>query len=322
VHLARTIRRGDEALAKALLASAQRICAVALSGISPAARTVAGEVVVVRFVERFAAAVGAGDWTVLLTWVDATCERYAAILPLVTLFAGALNAIAAEIAQSAAAGLDALELDVVAGELERLASRPRLVRESRGVDPIDEIDVVLDDLVARLDSSDPLTAEHSRAVSAWCARLAKRLALSKSDAIHVARCGLVHDVGKIMTPPQILNAPRALGDEEMAIMRRHAEDGAKIVAATPLALALVPSVRHHHERFDGHGYPDGLRGGGIVRPARIVAVADAFNAMIGRRPYRPPFPPAAALERLNDNRGTQFDPIVVDAMIDVVTNRS
>ncbi len=104
-------------------------------------------------------------------------------------------------------------------------------------------------------------------------------------------------------------------------MRRHAEDGALMIAAMPLVSHMTPAVRNHHERFDGRGYPDGLAGGAIPSFARIVAVADAFNAMIGRRPYRPPFAPSVALERLVESRGTQFDPIVVDAMVDVITNR-
>ena len=214
------------------------------------------------------------------------------------------------------------ELDVVQTEVERLAARPRLVRDAARHEAIDEIDVALDDLITRLDASDELTAEHSRAVSSWCARLAHRLALAKHDAIDVARAGLIHDVGKITTPSAILNAPRALDDDEMAIMRDHAVAGAKMVAAIPLVAHFTPAVRNHHERFDGRGYPDGLRASTIPIATRIVTVADAFNAMIGRRPYRPPFSPAVALERLEANRGTQFDPIVVDAMIDVVTNRN
>jgi len=290
-----------------------------MSRLAAADRTVAAEVVVMRFVERFSTAVGAADWTALLSWVDGACRRYAGILPAPALIATAVDAVARELA-GATHSLDAAELQVVREEVERLISRPRAVAESAN-EPIDELDVALDDLLMRLEGADVLTAEHSRAVSRWCARLAKRLALSKADAIHVTRAGLVHDVGKLTTPNEILNAPRRLSDEEMDVMRKHAEEGAKIVAATPLAVGLFPAVRNHHERFDGRGYPDGLAGSAIPSAARIVSVADAFNAMIGRRPYRPPFPPAVALERLNENRGTQFDPIVVDAMIDVVTNR-
>ena len=105
-------------------------------------------------------------------------------------------------------------------------------------------------------------------------------------------------------------------------MRGHSAAGAAIVAEVPLIANLVPAVRSHHERFDGTGYPDRLKFEAIPREARIVAVADAFNAMIGRRPYRPPLAPSVALEQLVQGRGTQFDPDIVDAMIDVVTHRA
>ena len=133
---------------------------------------------------------------------------------------------------------------------------------------------------------------------------------------------MIHDIGKVTTPAAILGAPRRLTDGEMQIMRQHAEAGAVIVAEVPLIANLIPAVRNHHERFDGSGYPDRLKWEAIPRVARIVAVADSFNAMIGRRPYRPPLAPSAALERLVEGRGDQFDPDIVDAMIDVVTNKA
>lgn len=318
----RPTRRGDERLAVALTERSRDITAAVLARLGASDRTVAAEILSMRFVERFGTAVGAADWTPLLSWVDASCNRYAGVLPAPALMTAAVGAVGGALADISATGLDAAELTLVRGEVERLAGRPRLVREPASYEVIDEIDVALDDLLTRLHQRDPLTAEHSRAVSAWCARLARRLSLAKHDAVHVARCGLIHDVGKISTPLEILNAPRRLDDDEMTVMRRHAEDGAAIIAATPLATHLTPAVRNHHERFDGDGYPDRLAGGAIPNSARIVAVADAFNAMIGRRPYRAPLAPAVALEQLERHRGSQFDPIIVDAMIDVVTNRT
>jgi putative nucleotidyltransferase with HDIG domain len=307
-------------LALALRDAKRQLTAVALNAVSPAHRTVGAEIVMQRFVERFAAAVEAADWTALLGWVDHACKRFAGILPIAALLAAVADAVGG-FALERGSSLDAGQVELVRGEVERLAAMPRLVREPALHEAIDEIDVVLDDLITRVDQADPLTAEHSRAVASWCRRLGRRLSLDKHDIVHVTRCGLIHDIGKITTPPEILNAPRKLDDEEMTIMRRHAEEGAKIIAVTPLAANLTPAVRNHHERFDGRGYPDGLAGGAIPSTARIVAVADAFNAMIGRRPYRPPFAPSLALERLVESRGTQFDPIVVDAMVDVVTSR-
>jgi putative nucleotidyltransferase with HDIG domain len=207
--------------------------------------------------------------------------------------------------------------------VEAAIARPRrIARVSSAHEAIDEIDVVLDDLLTQLDQSDALTAEHSRAVASWCGRLAKRLGSSKDEIVHLTRAGLIHDIGKVTTPAEILGAPRRLDDEEMEIMRRHAEAGAFIVQDVPLIRHLTPAVRNHHERFDGTGYPDRLRFEDIPYVARVVAVADSFNAMIGRRPYRPPLAPSVALERLVEGRGDQFDPDIVDAMIDVVTLRA
>jgi HD-GYP domain-containing protein (c-di-GMP phosphodiesterase class II) len=108
----------------------------------------------------------------------------------------------------------------------------------------------------------------------------------------------------------------------MNVMRRHAEDGGAIITAIPLLAQHTPAVRGHHERLDGRGYPDGLAASKIPLAARIVSVADSFNAMIGNRPYRQPMRPATALEELKRHAGTQFDPEVIEAMNDVLTKRS
>jgi putative nucleotidyltransferase with HDIG domain len=183
---------------------------------------------------------------------------------------------------------------------------------------IDEIDATLNALIARLESADSLTAEHSRAVSSWCARLARRLGMTSEEVALASRSGLVHDVGKLRTPAEILNAPRSLSAEEWQIMRAHALVGESIVLGIPIIQHLSVAVRSHHERIDGKGYPDGIKGLRIPTIARLVAVADCFNAMIGRRPYRKPMPPSIALMELERHRGTQFDPEIVDAMIDIV----
>jgi putative nucleotidyltransferase with HDIG domain len=170
-----------------------------------------------------------------------------------------------------------------------------------------DIDATLSNLLESLDVAAPLMAEHSRAVAAWCERLARALGLSEDEITFAARCGLIHDIGKLQTPPEILNAPRTLSPQEWAIMRDHAAAGARIIETLPLLVALIPSVRGHHERLDGRGYPDGLGPSAISLTTRIVTVADCFNAMIGRRPYRLPLSPADALDELERNRGTQFD---------------
>lgn len=193
--------------------------------------------------------------------------------------------------------------------------RAESVEEPRS---IDETDARINDLIATLENADLLTAEHSRAVASWCTRLARKLGLSESDVTLLTRCGLLHDIGKLKVPREVLNAPRALNAAEWKIIRAHAAAGESLAKKEPLLRETLPAIRSHHERFDGGGYPDDLRGEGIPFIARVVSVADCFNAMIGRRPYRPPLTPSYALEELRSNRGLQFDPDVVDAMEEVI----
>ena len=180
------------------------------------------------------------------------------------------------------------------------------------------VDAAIDAFLVRLDEADEASAEHSRAVSLWCRRLARRLSLDEEMCAFVARGGLLHDVGKTLTPKEVLRAPRALTPDEWLVMREHAAIGGAMVREVTLLEPYAPAARSHHERIDGSGYPDGLRGDEISLPIRIVTVADSFNAMIGRRPYRLPLSPAIALDQLRRHVSTQFDPLVVEAMIDIV----
>ncbi len=126
---------------------------------------------------------------------------------------------------------------------------------------------------------------------------------------------LLHDVGKIFTPKEILFKPGPLTDEEWKIMRRHPVEGAEILEKISGLKELAKIVRHHQEWYDGSGYPDGLRGEQIPIGARVATVVDAFDAMISDRPYRKGIPLEKAIEELKRNRGTQFDPAVVDTML-------
>ncbi|HEV3086267.1 MAG TPA: HD domain-containing phosphohydrolase [Candidatus Elarobacter sp.] len=304
---------GDGRAAVALQSRALEIARTAVGKLAASDRTLAAKMIALRFVERCAASLATGDPNVLCRWVDRACERYAGIVPACDVIAAALDVV--ETLHGAVAGK-------LRENVQGIVARPRLVKAAARHEAVDEVDVVLDRLLTELNQSDVLTAEHSRAVSSWCARLGKRLGMEKSEIVRVTRAGLIHDIGKVTTPPEILGAPRRLDDDEMAIMRRHAEEGAIIVARIPLLTNLIPGVRNHHEKFDGTGYPDGLRREAIPDIARVIAVADAFNAMIGRRPYRAPLAPSEALERLVESRGNHFDPDVVDAMVDVVTSRA
>jgi HD-GYP domain-containing protein (c-di-GMP phosphodiesterase class II) len=184
--------------------------------------------------------------------------------------------------------------------------------------PIAECDVAIAERIATLELIDPLTADHSRAVAAWSRRIAERLGLARDESLHASRSGLIHDIGKSAVPLALLVAPRALESGERAQIEEHVVLGERMVNEQPVLRPFAPAVRHHHERYDGRGYPDGLRGEAIPLVTRIVSVADAFNAMIDRRPYRAPRSPAAALLELVHERGRQFDPAIVDAMILVV----
>jgi putative nucleotidyltransferase with HDIG domain len=198
--------------------------------------------------------------------------------------------------------------------------RPRVAASRFGGDAIEEIDLLINDLIARLFDKDRLTGEHSQAVSLWCVRLARKLGLDSTATVAVQRGGLLHDIGKVSTPNEILNAPRRLTDEERRIMERHPAEGAEIVVDDAKLREYIPMIRSHHERLDGCGYPDGLAADEIPLAVRIVTVADCFNAMIGRRPYRPPLAPSFALEELRRHQGTHFDPALVDAMVRVVND--
>ncbi|MBV8581005.1 MAG: HD-GYP domain-containing protein [Candidatus Eremiobacteraeota bacterium] len=174
---------------------------------------------------------------------------------------------------------------------------------------------VIDGVLAMLKARDEATCAHSHATGAWCRRLSEAMGLSTMTTDVVVKAGVLHDVGKIATPDAILFKPGSLTEPEWIVMQQHAEFGAQILAELPALSAYAPIVRAHHERWDGRGYPYGLQGEQIPFEARVVAVADAFHAMISARPYRPAIAQREAMEILREGRGTQWDGAVVDAMI-------
>jgi putative nucleotidyltransferase with HDIG domain len=168
-------------------------------------------------------------------------------------------------------------------------------------------------LVATLDARDRYTAGHSAAVAIYARDIAARMGLDEAmqDLAHL--CGLVHDIGKIGLPAGLLEKPGALTLEERREMQRHSEIGERILANVDTYADIAPIVRHHHERVDGQGYPDGLRGEAIPTLSRIIAVADAYNAMTSDRPYRDAMPSRVARLRLAQAVEAQFDTAVVAA---------
>ena len=179
-------------------------------------------------------------------------------------------------------------------------------------------DEVVASLLAAIEARDPATSDHSRAVGAWCRRIAKVMGLSLEQQEFADLCGTLHDVGKVSTPVEILLKAGPLTEEEWVVMRAHSRIGAKMLERIPSLKEISAIVRAHHERMDGKGYPDRLSGTQIPLMSRIIAVADSFHAMISKRPYRDPMPIPRAIDILTEGRGTQWDPTVVDAMLSIL----
>jgi putative nucleotidyltransferase with HDIG domain len=168
-------------------------------------------------------------------------------------------------------------------------------------------------LVATLDARDRYTAGHSAAVAIYARDIAKRLGLGEDQSQLAHLCGLVHDIGKIGLPPGLLEKPGALTLEERRQMQEHSAIGERILAKVEDYAEIATIVRHHHERMDGMGYPDGIAGEEIPLISRIIAVADAYNAMTSDRPYRDAMPSRVARMRLAQGVEGQFDTTTVAA---------
>jgi putative nucleotidyltransferase with HDIG domain len=168
-------------------------------------------------------------------------------------------------------------------------------------------------LVTTLDARDRYTAGHSAAVAIYARDIAARMSLREDEQRLVHLCGLVHDIGKIGLPPGLLEKPGALTLDERRQMEEHSMIGERILSQVEDYSEIARIVRHHHERMDGHGYPDGIAGEEIPLLSRIIAVADAYDAMTSDRPYRDAMPSQVARMRLAQAVGSQFDTSVVAA---------
>jgi len=217
-----------------------------------------------------------------------------------------------------------MQLRFVQHAANRIASAESDLQQvnSRLESSLDDLEMhslgTLQALVAAVDAKDSYTARHSMAVTDYAVATGRRLGLDEQDLKSLERVGLLHDVGKIGTPESILLKPVGLTDEEMQVIREHPEMGGHIVETIPFLAHLMPAVRSHHERWDGLGYPDRLKGDAIPLLARILAVADAFDAMTSDRPYRKGMPTSSAAEEMVRSKGIQFDPDVVDALLSAI----
>jgi HD-GYP domain-containing protein (c-di-GMP phosphodiesterase class II) len=170
-------------------------------------------------------------------------------------------------------------------------------------------------LLMALDARDDYTAEHSSEVLSLVMAVSEDLGLETRETLHTADVALLHDIGKIGIPNEILEKPAPLSEDEWTVMRRHPVIGERILNEVPGFETVANAVRHEHERWDGTGYPDGLKAEEIPVASRIVLACDAYHAMISERPYRDPLSEAQAREQLRTHSGTQFDPGVVDALL-------
>jgi putative nucleotidyltransferase with HDIG domain len=202
-------------------------------------------------------------------------------------------------------------------QADSLSARTAELSEAYAVLEQDALEAV-ETLNATVDARDPYTAGHSQRVQEIALSIARELGIEgrELDAIHHA--GLFHDIGKLGVPDAILTKPATLTDQEYELMKQHPADGARIVAKFGRLRDAVPLIRHHHERWDGRGYPNGLAGRSIPLGAAVVGLADAWDAMTTDRPYHRALRREEAEAELRKHRGTQFAPAVVDAFFRVL----
>jgi putative nucleotidyltransferase with HDIG domain len=184
---------------------------------------------------------------------------------------------------------------------------------------------VIRSLVLALDSRDPYTAGHSSRVALYSLWIARQLDMAEEEAMHFYRAALMHDIGKIGVPDRVLLKADSLNEEEFQIMISHTTIGARILSKMEPEKRMLQATevaKYHHEKMDGTGYPEGLRGESIPYNARIVAVADAFDAMTTDRPYAMGRSYREGVEEIIRCAGTHFDPVVVEAFEKVMRDRS
>jgi putative nucleotidyltransferase with HDIG domain len=169
-------------------------------------------------------------------------------------------------------------------------------------------------LAAAIDAKDPYTRGHSERVARYASAIAREMGLPTDEARKVRLSALLHDVGKIGVDDRIIRKPTALTDDEFELMKAHPVKGAAIMETIPQLADIIPGMKYHHEKWEGGGYPDGLKGEQIPLQARIVAVADAFDAMTTTRPYQKAMEVSYVLERLREMSSKRFDGSVVEAL--------
>ena len=170
-------------------------------------------------------------------------------------------------------------------------------------------------MVSAVESKDPYTAGHQQRVAQLARAIARETAMSDDEISAVYYAGLIHDLGKISVPAEILSNPGKISDEAMALIRKHPESGFRILKKVEFPWPITRIILEHHERLDGSGYPRGLSGEDICKEARILAVADVVEAMASHRPYRPALGIESALKEIEKGKGVCYDPEAVDVCL-------
>lgn len=208
-----------------------------------------------------------------------------------------------ELAEDASFGLAAMRVRRERQEKEELLQRT--------------FEATIQAIATAVEMRDPYTAGHQRRVADLATEIGRRLGLPEDEVLGIHMAGLIHDLGKISIPAEILNRPGRLTKVEFDIIKGHAQAGYDIIKGVELPWPVADMVLHHHERLDGSGYPNGLKGDEISLGARILAVADVVEAITSHRPYRPGRGIETALAEIEENRGRLYDGAVVDACVDV-----
>ncbi|KAF2955554.1 metal-dependent phosphohydrolase [Marinitoga sp. 38H-ov] len=173
-------------------------------------------------------------------------------------------------------------------------------------------------LITFLEQHDEYTKNHSRNVADLAVNIAEEMNLDKSYIRKIYLAGLLHDIGKLLIPLEILNKNGPLTDNEYDIIKKHPIIGYNALIKTESLKEIAIGIKHHHERYDGKGYPDGLKGSGIPLMSQIISVVDAWDAMMTKRAYRDPLGKEKAIKEIVNNSGKQFSPEVVKAFIKII----
>lgn len=203
------------------------------------------------------------------------------------------------------------ELSLLTDQLNKLAKSLASEREEMLLSAIES-------LVAALEAKDAYTYGHSSQVSAMAAAIGKQIGVGEKDLFSIRVAALLHDIGKIGIPDHVLNKPGRLDEEERRLIEQHPEIGARILSGIPALAQVTEIVKHHHARWDGKGYPEAIAGEAIPLGARIIAVADTYQAMTSDRPYRQGLNSEIAVAELNRCANSQFDPLLVTAFLKIL----